>query len=324
MRSQRGILGFVLAGVLVAGAATLSPATADSGVVPVERMAIGGPGHAETYPSGLETTADGGVVLADTAQDRVERYDAAGNLLWTYGTHGTGPNRLTTPRDIGIDADGYIYVSDTGNTSIVKLTPDGRYVARFTGPSTDRIKSPIGVTVANGKVLVADAAVPAIRVLRLDGVQEDKITSPAGCPFAAIRDVTRDAAGNFYVANYTRNNVLKLRPDGSCLASFGVKGTGELQWKNPYGVAVARDPVLGRQLLYVADSNNNRIQVLRLNGTFVTTFGTHGGFGIDGTFDELRHRDRSVHARRSETRATRLQVSVRHGRRNATSDHQPA
>ena len=54
MRSQRGILGFVLAGVLVAGTATLSPATADSGVVPVERAAIGGPGHAETYPSGLE------------------------------------------------------------------------------------------------------------------------------------------------------------------------------------------------------------------------------------------------------------------------------
>jgi DNA-binding beta-propeller fold protein YncE len=256
-------------------------------VVPAPGPVIGGPGHAETYPSGLETTADGGVVLADTGQDRVERYEADGDLQWTYGTHGTGPNRLTTPRDIGIDAAGNIYVADTGNNSVVKLRPDGTYVARFTGPATDKIKSPIGLTVANGKLLVADAGVPAIRVLNLDGVQQQKITSPAGCPFAPIRDVTQDPAGNFYVANYTRNNVLKLRPDGSCLASFGVKGTAVGQWKNPYGVAVARDPHLGN-LLYVADSNNNRIQVLRLNGQPVASFGTHGGFGIDGTFDELR------------------------------------
>ncbi len=285
---RRAAGALVAAAALLTGASMAVPSAAvDSGLVPVEGPVIGGPGHAETYPSGLETTADGGVVLADTAQDRVERYDAAGRLLWTYGEHGSGPHRLTTPRDVGVDAAGNIYVADTGNTSVVKLTPAGGYVARFTGPVDDRIRSPIGLTVARGRLLVADAGVPAVRVLSLDGTQQQKVTSPPGCPFAAIRDVTQDSAGRFYVANYTRNNVLKLRPDGSCQASFGVKGTSDGQWKNPYGVAIARDPHLG-ELLYVADSNNNRVQVLRRNGAFVAALGTHGGFGIDGTFNELR------------------------------------
>ena len=272
---------------MVAAVAAPPVATADSGQVPTAGAVIGGPGHAETYPSGLETTADGGVVLADTAQDRIERYNSSGQLLWWRGGHGAGAGQLTTPRDIGIDASGNIYVADTGNTSVVKYSSTGDFLARFRGPANDRIKSPIGLTVVNGTLLVADAAVPAIRVLDLDGVQRSRITSPAGCPFAAIRDVTQDSAGNFYVANYTRNNVLKLRPNGTCLASFGVKGTGNGQWKNPYGVAVARDPSLG-EVLYVADSNNNRIQVLELDGSWVASFGTHGGFGVPGTFDELR------------------------------------
>ena len=65
--------------------------------------------------------------------------------------------------------------------------------------------------------------------------------------------------------------MLKLRPDGTCLASFGVKGTGERPVEEP--VRRGRRPTtphLG-ELLYVADSNNNRIQVLRLNGTFVAS-----------------------------------------------------
>ena len=262
MRIRRGVSRAVLVSAMLTAVAAPQVATADSGQVPGAGRVIGGPGHAETYPSGLETTSDGGVVLADTAQDRIERYDSLGQLLWWRGGHGAGAGQLTTPRDIGIDTSGNIYVADTGNTSVVKFSSTGAYLARFRGPTNDRIKSPIGITVVNNRILVADAAVPAIRVLTLDGVQEKKITSSAGCPFAAIRDVTQDAAGNFYVANYTRNNVLKLRPDGTCLASFGVKGTGSGQWKNPYGVAVARDPHLG-ELLYVADSNNNRIQVLR-------------------------------------------------------------
>ena len=54
---------------MVAAVAAPPVATADSGQVPGAGRVIGGPGHAETYPSGLETTSDGGVVLADTAQE---------------------------------------------------------------------------------------------------------------------------------------------------------------------------------------------------------------------------------------------------------------
>ncbi len=288
LKSSVRRLGSATAFLLTVGVlAAPAPAVADSGVVPDRLGVLGGPGRAEVYPSGLETTPDGGVVLADTGGDRVVKYDAAGNLVWSHGTHGTGPNGVNNPRDIGVDSQGNVYVADTGNTSVVKLSPGGSYLDRFDGPAGDRIASPIGISVVDDEVLVADAGAMAVRVLSPNGNQLRKVTPQGGCPWAPVRDVTADSDGNLYLANYTRNNVLKLAADGTCLDTFGTRGSGPGQFRNPYGVAVADDPHLG-ELLYVADSNNNRVQVLTLAGDHVVTLGQPGTYDEGGTFSELR------------------------------------
>jgi sugar lactone lactonase YvrE len=290
-----------------AGAATVATATAlvtltalaptaqaDSGTVPQFVKTIGGPGRAEVYPSGLETTSDG-VVLADTGNDRVVKYLDNGTVAWSHGVHGFGNAGINNPRDIGVDGAGRVWVADTGNTSIVRLSAAGVFQKRFRGPTGDQIKSPIGITAIGNDVIVADAGAMKIRIFNAEtGEQRDVITQAdvtavagSNCTFSAFRDVTRDAAGNYYVANYTRNNILKISPTGSC-QSFGSNGTGNGQYKNPYGVAISHDPVRDQDLLYVADSNNNRIQVLTLNGTFVGIAGGQGGFDTPGTFSHLR------------------------------------
>jgi DNA-binding beta-propeller fold protein YncE len=48
-----------------------------------------------------------------------------------------------------------------------------------------------------------------------------------------------------------------------------VKGPNAGEFKNPYGVRVMTDPEDGVERVYVADSNNNRIQVFKKDGTFV-------------------------------------------------------
>ena len=65
---------------------------------------IGGPLHAEMYPSGLEMAPDGTVVIADTGNNRVAKYNADGTLVWSVGTHGAGINQFDNPRDVGVDA----------------------------------------------------------------------------------------------------------------------------------------------------------------------------------------------------------------------------
>ena len=249
---------------------------------------FGGPGHAVMYASGIEVAADGSVIVADTGNHQVAKFSAAGAQLWRVGGFGVDTDRFDHPRDVGVDAAGNVYVADTGNTRIVKLAPSGTWVTSWKGPDGDRMGTPMGVTVTDDLVYVADAGRQRVRVFTTAGVQVEVMASNGSCAFSNVRDADADADGNVYVANYTNNDILKLSPSGTCLTKWGTKGSGEGQFRNPYGVRVATDPVLGTEAVYVADSNNNRMQEFRINGTYVTQVGALGTPDIPGTLYGLR------------------------------------
>src|ERR1700693_611769 len=127
-----------------------SSAVANSGLQPTLVRTIGGPGHATMYPSGAEidwSTTDGTLgayVVADTGNDHVKKYDAAGNLLWDVGGSGvkTSPIQFSDPRDVGVDQHGNIYVADTSNVRIVKLDPNGNYLTSWKGLGSDKVGRP--------------------------------------------------------------------------------------------------------------------------------------------------------------------------------------
>jgi DNA-binding beta-propeller fold protein YncE len=275
------------------------PAGADTGAVPTLVQTIGGPGHAAMYPSGVEYSAfDDTVVVADTGNNQIEKYDpATGTLLWSVGGYGTGPGKFNDPRDVGVDSLGNIYVADTSNVRIQKLDSDGNWLATWKGPTGDFVGSPIGISVStvpagNGtadRVFIADALRKKVRVWNTALTQQVMTAVSNGeCTFSNIRDVDADASGNIYIANYVLNNILKLDPTGACITTWGSKGTLPGQFKNPYGVRIATDPEDGLQRVYVADSNNNRIQVFGLGGTYVDKFGAFGVENATGTFTALR------------------------------------
>jgi DNA-binding beta-propeller fold protein YncE len=275
------------------------PAGADSGTVPTLVQTIGGPGHAAMYPSGLEySTFDDTVVVADTGNNTIEKYNpATGSMLWSVGGYGAGNGKFNDPRDVGVDADGNIYVADTSNVRIQKLDPDGNWLATWKGPTGDAVGSPIGISVstvptANGpqdRVFIADGLRKKVRVWNTALTQQVMTAVSNGvCTFSNIRDVDADASGNIYVANYVLNDILKLDPSGDCIMKWGSKGVQNGQFKNPYGVRVMTDPEDGVERVYVADSNNNRIQVFNKNGEFVDKFGAFGVEDAVGTFTALR------------------------------------
>src|SRR5437660_1692808 len=54
---------------------------------------IGHPGHADLYPSGLDVDSAGNVYIADTGNDRVEKYPAGSNVpAWSVGVRGGTTN----------------------------------------------------------------------------------------------------------------------------------------------------------------------------------------------------------------------------------------
>ncbi len=259
-------------------------ASASSGPQPTFVRTIGGPGHATIYPSGAEidwSTTDGTLgayVVADTGNDRVKKYDARGALLWNVGGYGskTSPVQFNDPRDVGVDQAGNVYVADTSNARIVKLGPNGNYLTSWKGAGVDRIGSPMGLTISltNHLVYVADAGKKVVKVYDQNGTLLNTFGSTGTCILTNFRDVDASPSGNIYIANYTKNNVVELNSSGGCVRTWGTKGTGNGQFKNPYGVRVAPDPVRGLTAVFVADSNNNRIQEFDLSGGFLAKFGT--------------------------------------------------
>jgi tripartite motif-containing protein 71 len=289
--------GTVLAAVLSAAPAGAAPPGAPTGSAPKLVRTIGGSGHAPMYPSGLEySDVDDTLVVADTGNHKIAKFDpVTGEMVWQVGGYGTGVSRFSDPRDVGVGSDGSIYVADTGNSRIVKLNADGSWNTFWKGQTGDTVGSPIGVSVSavhgQDRVYIADGLKLRVRVW--NAALTTQLVSAASngvCVFSNVRDADADDDGNIYVANYLRNDILKLDADGTCLTRWGTKGVGDGQFKNPYGVRLAVDPEDGMERVYVADSNNDRIQVFAKNGTYIDKFGTAGNYDYSqtGTFSALR------------------------------------
>ena len=81
-----------------------------------------------------------------------------------------------------------------------------------------------------------------------------------------------DREGNIIVGEHTNNSIRKYSPEGQLLASVGTRGRGRLQFFEPRGIAINTM----NNKVYVADSQNDRIQVLNSDLTFSAIFGKEG------------------------------------------------
>ena len=288
----------VLSGML--GAA--HPSEAASGQATLTGT-LGGPGHATIYPGGLETTPDGGVVVADTGNDRVVKFSPSGAVVWSVGAPGRGTGQFQDPRDIGVDSTtsspeyGDVYVADNGNGRVVLLSSAGAWLKTFNGVSGARLGGPIGIGVGgpgDGSnpgpfVYVADGVQQRIHVFTAAGAQLAVYGSNGACALSRVRDAAPDAEGDIFVANYLKDDIVEFHADGTCALSWGAAGTGPGQFKNPYGVTIATDPDRpggAGEAVFVADSNNNRVQEFTTAGAFIAAIGGPGSG--PGAFTQLR------------------------------------
>lgn len=102
-------------------------------------------------------------------------------------------------------------------------------------------------------------------------------TSGAGALLAPW-GVSLDAAGNAWVVDDDRQQIVKFDADGAYQAAYGSAGSGNGQFAEPNNIAFDQEGNL-----YVSDSANNRVQKLAPDGTFLTRWGSSGTGG--GQFD---------------------------------------
>lgn len=227
---------------------------------------------------------------------------------------GFGSNaRFNQPNGLAADNAGNIYVADTENSIIRKISPEGwaSTLAGLAGEfgsadgeaATARFFGPQGIAADGaGQLYLADTANSTIRKVTPAGA----VTTLAGAPghfnsfdgagadaqFYHPEGVALDAAGNLYVADTWNHTIRKVTPSGlvSTLAGLAghpgsVDGTNsKARFNRPSGIAV--DSLAN---LFVADSFNHTIRKITPAGEVTTVAGLHGVWGsADGTNNAAR------------------------------------
>src|SRR3954453_21889609 len=80
---------------------------------------------------GISVASLDNVYVADSSNNRVEKYSPDGELLLSFGTTGPGTGELDRPSDVGFDSADNIYVADTGNNRIQKFDSTGAFVLEW-------------------------------------------------------------------------------------------------------------------------------------------------------------------------------------------------
>ncbi len=244
-------------------------------------------------PTGVTVDSAGNVYVADRNNHTIRKITPAGvvttlaglaGLLGTADGTGSGA-RFFNPSNVAVDSAGDVYVADTNNDTIRRVTQTG-VVTTLAGlglnpGSTDGIGSnarfdrPAGVTVdPAGNVYVTDTYNHTVRKISQTGV----VTTFAGLAttggsadgtgsaarFAFPASITADSLGDVYVADQYNYKIRMITPTGTVTTLAGMAqspgsadGTGTVaRFNYPFGIAVNG----AGNLLYVADTSNHSIR----------------------------------------------------------------
>jgi len=252
-----------------------------------------------SFPSGIALAPDGSLVIADTNSDKIRRVangvisSIAGQTFISGFSGDGGPAvdaRINKPRGIIVDATGNVFFTDSDNHRIRRIdtrgiitTIAGNGTAGYSGDggraTEASLNFPEGLAFNSaGELLIADYGNHRIRALSSTGVirtfagtganangADGLPAISAGVRFPAA--LAADGQGNIYMTLDGTGYIRRIDPDGilSTFAGafrYGFAGDGgaplAASFARPLGLAVAANGDL-----YIADTQNNRIRVVR-------------------------------------------------------------
>jgi tripartite motif-containing protein 71 len=116
------------------------------------------PGHFDGYPSSIALDANGNVFVSEAyGSDLIHEFSPSGVFIARWGGSGSDPGKFSEPRGLAFDREGDVYVGDTSNNRVQKLTPTGQFIAQWLGPSSAPFPEPSSITMdQQGYLYVSD------------------------------------------------------------------------------------------------------------------------------------------------------------------------
>ncbi|QNH60910.1 NHL repeat-containing protein [Hymenobacter sediminicola] len=280
-----------------------------------------GPAARFKRPMGIAVGPDGMIYVADTENHTIRRITPAGAVTTLAGAAGSKGSldgsgeaaRFYHPVGIALDSQGNLYVTDSENHTIRKISPAG-VVTTLAGAagrkgSSDGVGTkasfnyPHGITVsADGTIYVTDTENHSVRqisntstVTTLAGVSGKKGTADgkgATALFYHPSGIAVTADGILYVADNGNHTIRKISRNGAVTTlagtarknghADGIGPSARFDWPN--GVAVD-----SQGLVYVADNVNSIIRIITPTGIVTTLVGKALSWGSqDGNTESAR------------------------------------
>jgi sugar lactone lactonase YvrE len=276
-----------------------------------------GTGTAATFNGPIAVAVDsaGNIYVCDQGNSLIRKIAPGGVVTTLAGSvgvsgsnDGTGTSaQFNLPSGIAVDSSGNVYVSDSDNDTIRKITSAGvvTTIAGSAGVSGSingtgtgaRFNAPVGITVdGSGNLFVADTANDLIREITPAGV----VTTLAGrakvkgstdgtgstARFFNPTGVAVDGSDNVYVADEGNSTVRKVTSGGVVTTIAGVASAGgfadgpgaSARFDAPYGAAID-----GSGNVYISDVGFNTIRKITPGDVVSTLAGTPGSGFADGT-----------------------------------------
>ena len=255
----------------------ITPSGASSVAAGGGSLAFGDNGNAKlarlNHPNGVAVDTLGNFYIADRDNHQVRRVAPDGTITTVAGTGDAGDSgdgglatlaKLHSPSSVSVDAAGNLYVADTGNHRVRKVTPAGSILPVG---GTGLVSPAYALADALGNVYIADEGNGQILKMTAAGVLTSVVTG-----LQSPRGLALDRAGNLYFTEAGAQRVRRLTPGGD------VTSLGDGVWSNPRGVAASDTGDV-----FVADAGLEGILRVDASGRITPVAGDGSpGFSGDG------------------------------------------
>ena len=229
------------------------------------------------WPYSIAIDSAGNVYVADTWNNRIQKFNATGSFITKWGSEGSANGQFYIPEGVAVDNEGNVYVADSFNNRIQKFDSTGSFITKWGSYGTEdgQFEQPYGVDVDSaGNVYVTDAQNHRVQKFNATGSFITKWGSygTEDGQFNHPYVISVDNVGNVYVADTDNHRIQKFNATGSFITKWGEgRGSADGQFYHPFGVGVDNEGNV-----YVADSYNHRIQKFNATGSFITKWGGYG------------------------------------------------